>query len=192
MTTAYEAYARYVGFKNHFNVKHYDLFKYEGALTISKDALQRRSDKRYFNKLARHRDIDGYLLANMIRLDDYWVGDIEKGEESYQDWRRRVDSLTYIFTQDIRTIGDIKRAVKIVPDQMPEILQLFFNGKICMETLTILVDLLGLHAPYTRALENDALWRAIELKLIRYRPFLNINTEKFKDIIRKEASIEKA
>ncbi|NBP57931.1 hypothetical protein EBU71_15600 [bacterium] len=100
---AFQAYKTYLALKSHFNNKNYDYFKYNGRTRASQKTFEKRTDKYFFYKLSKHDDCVNYLAANFLE-GDAWVGDLvneQTAEKIYRSWRKRIESLTYIFTNDL-------------------------------------------------------------------------------------------
>jgi len=65
--SAFECYKEYVALKNHFTQKSYDYVKYNGKTSVKADSFNSRKDKIFFEKLAKHKDPKGFLIANLVR-----------------------------------------------------------------------------------------------------------------------------
>ena len=130
---AIDAYKMYLAFKQHFSSKSYDYFKYNGRVRVSNDAFFRRKDKFFFGKLARDKGkfLENYLLANFIKKDKVWVGDLlsDDGDENYNSWLKIQESLTYTFRNDVDYLGDTDNfdsEFNVIDGQHPNILRKFF------------------------------------------------------------------
>jgi hypothetical protein len=66
VTTAYEAYKDYLALRNHFNNEKYDYFLYNGKVSGSVASFEKRKDRFFFEKLAKHRDPHGLMVANFV------------------------------------------------------------------------------------------------------------------------------
>ena len=83
--TPYEAYQTFLAIKQHFTSS-YDFFKYGGKVKANASSFDQRRDKFYFQKLARHRDLRGFLVSNFIDRDIKWVGELitDESESVYK------------------------------------------------------------------------------------------------------------
>jgi len=45
------------------------------------------------------------MLSNIVKNSNIWAGDFleEPAEETYMNWKKRMDGLTYHFQQDLKT-----------------------------------------------------------------------------------------
>ena len=50
--TDFEAYLQFLALKLHFTSDHYDYFKYNGKHNASLESYDKRTDKRFFKRLA--------------------------------------------------------------------------------------------------------------------------------------------
>ena len=105
-TTGFAAFALYNAIKLHFTSDSYDFFRYNGKTNVSRETFAKRKDKYSFYKLSRKYSIEelrDFYLANIIENDFQWVGEISgaEGEESHKKWKKRIESLTYSFENDI-------------------------------------------------------------------------------------------
>ena len=106
--TPFDAYKSYLGLKNHFTREKYDYHKYCGKSRASLESFYKRKDRFFFEKLSRQKD-DGevieFFVSNFVSCDDpqsLWIGEIVRnGEKNYTDWKKRLQSLTYIFKQEV-------------------------------------------------------------------------------------------
>ena len=102
----FNAYKTYLAVKNHFTTS-YDYFKYNGKVSAKTDSFLKRRDKFFFNKLERKYTPDQIrelFVSNFADGEDFWVGNVLtlKAEEVYNNWKKRQESLSYIFEQVLR------------------------------------------------------------------------------------------
>jgi len=65
----------------------------------------------------------------------------------------------------------------------PPLLKLYINRRISLETLIILDMILGFMVQWDSCL-RDPLWEQLSFKVKNYKPFLSINTTKYKLILK--------
>ena len=102
--TAFEAYKEYVALKNHFTKANYDYIKYNGHVTVKLDSFNKRKDKLFFEKLAKIENVHEFLIANFSVNPKLWIRDLAYSEDAqltYNDWKKRQQSLTYNLKQDL-------------------------------------------------------------------------------------------
>lgn len=180
---AFNAYKTYIAIKNHFNSKYYDFFKYNGRTRASRTTFDKRSDKYFFHKLSKHKDCTNFLVANFL-VTDCWVGDLvneQIAEKTYLNWKKRIESLSYIFKSDLDKLDDNFNSNFVVVDgQHPKLLKLYLRKEISPETLLILDDLLGFLKLWNRKIEDKIVWPTEYQKLKKYRPFFTVDIQKYK------------
>lgn len=184
----YEVYKRYIALKNHFNSDTYDYFRYGGKTRASKATFLKRNDKHFFEVVSRHKDPTSYMLANIIEGGpNLWVGDIaneQQAETNYNKWLGRQQSLTYLFKQDVDRITDpLNNNLIVNGGQHPVLLQMYIHKKVSLETLIILNDLCKFFGHWNRRIEDTIVWPSIYKTCKKYRPFLEFDKNKFKQIV---------
>ena len=183
----YETYKCYIALKNHFNSDTYDYFRYGGKTRANKVSFERRHDKYFFEKLARHKDPVKFILANIIEQGpDVWVGDMtseQQAETNYNKWLGIQQSLSYRFKQDLEEIEDPLNDNLIVQNgQHPVLLQMYIHNTITIETLIILNDLCKFFGHWNKRIEDTVVWPRIYKTCKKYRPFMEFDRNKFKQM----------
>lgn len=185
--SAYDCFCEYTAIKAHFTTN-YDYQKYHGKIKSANPATFNNSNlKLFFQKLAKHRDVQGFLVANMLHDTTSWIRDLvysEAAESVYTEWAKRIQSLTYLFTQDINKLNqdDFDANFK-VNGTHPLILRLYLSKEISLETLTILVDLTKCDKYFNKVLKDDIIWNAIYFKISKYKPFLVYDKDKIRKLL---------
>lgn len=184
----YDCYCQYTALKAHFSTN-YDYLKYNGKLKSANPAAFNSSNlKLFFQKLAKHSDVQGFLVANFLEDSKAWIRDLaysDRAEAVYTEWAKRVQSLTYIFTQEIKKLDEdnFNENFIIKNGGHPLILKLYLRKEISLETLTILVDLSGCDKYFNKVLKSDPIWEDIGFKISKYKPFLTYDREKTRKIL---------
>jgi len=190
--SGYSAFALFNALKLHFSSPSYDFFKYHGKTNVSQSTFMVRKDKYSFYKLSRKYSLDelrNFYISNLLEKDIKWVGDIigPEGEETYKNWQKRTESLTYRFEQDIIHLFDNHSPSEIlkVPDgQYPPLLTELITGDIMMETMCIMNDLMNFIPMWSKKISDDIIFPNWKLKIEKYTPFLNYDKQKFKNIMK--------
>ena len=195
--TGFAAYAIYNAIHLHFSSKSYDYFKYNGKTNVSKDTFIKRKDKYYFHKLSRKYSLEElvyFYVSNFVDRGVKWVGDItgESGEETYTKWKKRNQSLTYIFDQDVDYIlNQVKKPDELLvvnSGNYPKLLDIAMQGSIEVESLCILNDLMHFVPMWNTKVSDDILWPEWKRKVEKYTPFINYDKVKFKNFLKKKLS----
>jgi hypothetical protein len=182
---AFQAYKIYLALKNHFNSKNYDYFKYNGRTRASHTSFEKRSDRYFFYKLAKRGDCVNYLVSNFIE-GDCWVGDLvneQTAEKTYRKWKRRIESLGYIYDNDLNALDpNFNKNLLVENGQYPFLLKQYLRKNISPETILIINDLTGCFELWNKKIEENILWPTIHLKLKKYRPFFTIDLQKYRTL----------
>jgi hypothetical protein len=183
---AFNAYKTYIAIKNHFNSKTYDYFKYNGRTKVGQRSFELRSDKYFFHKLSKRNDCVNFLVSNFL-VSDCWVGDLvneQVAEKTYLSWKKRIESLSYIFKNDLDKLNnDFNSNFAVVDGHHPLALKLYLRNEISPETLLILNDMLGFFRMWNKRIEEKVVWPNEHQKLKKYRPFFTIDLDKYKKIV---------
>lgn len=187
MTNPFEAYQTYLALKQHFTRDGYDYFRYSGKVNARLSSFESRKDKYFFYKLAKHKDLEHFLLANFIDKDVSWVRDLlgTEAEQIYNEWLRRQQSLSYIFKNDLDKMSDdLNENLKVYDGQHPPLLNLYMTQDICLESLIIMNDILHFFKLWNAKIEEDIIWPDIYRKCTKYKPFLRYDHTQFKKMLR--------
>ena len=185
--TAYETYCHYLAIKKHFTEKDYDYFKYNGKIRTSQKAFDARKDKLFFQKLAKHNDVLGFLVSNLSVNNNAWIRDLaysEQAEEVYTQWQKRNQSLTYIVKNDINKLSDDLNEELLVPNNdHPKVLKEYLSEEITLETLCVISTLTGAVKYWDKRLGSDPIWSTLGNKVKKYTPFLKYDKDKMRQIL---------
>ena len=143
-------------------------------------------------KISRQKtdeEVENFFVANFISCTDpqfLWIGEIVKnGEQNYNDWQRRVQSLSYNFKQETEVLFSENKFEEVFKCSKghPPVLKSFLSGKISLETLVICDKIFLFGKKFDKKL-LDPVWETVSLKISKYSPFLNIDVFQFKRILR--------
>jgi hypothetical protein len=184
----FETYKMYVALKNHFTSLTYDYFRYGGKTRASVSTYESRKDKYFFEKLGRKRNVQDFILANIIENGPtVWVGDLaneQQAEDNYKQWVKRQQSFTYMFTEDISKLKlPYDQNIIVVDGQHPPLLKHVIHKDISVETAIVLNDLCSYTRHWNKNIEDPIIWPALYQKCKKYKPFLKYDKEKLKQIV---------
>jgi hypothetical protein len=193
----YVTYLLYNALRLHFTSKSYDFFKYHGKTNVSKESFLRNKSKYFFYKLSRkysHEECQDFFVANFITHKSNWIGEMmtDDAYDTYNDWLKRKQSLTYTFQTDIEYIFDKYDPVsliKVKQNEFPNLLLEVMQGKVAIESLIMLNDILKFLPMWERKITDDIIWPEWSNRLIKYAPFIQYDAEKIKAIIKKGVKI---
>ena len=187
-----DAYRCYLALKNHFTKDHYDYIKYRGKTRASNAAFYKRKDRFWFEKFARQKndkEIEEFFVSNFIYSTDpstMWIGEmIKEGEGRYQEWQKKVQSLTYIFKEETESVFENKKIDDMFDCSKghPPILKIYLGGDISLESMVIYDRILGYGKDFDKRLK-DPVWETVSRKIKKYSPFLNIDVSRYKKILK--------
>ena len=184
--TPYQAYVSFQALKRHFT-SDYDYIKYNGKVKADPAIFDLRKDKHQYQKLSKKKDPLNFLVANFVERNLTWIGDAfdSKSEQAYNDWLKRQQSMSYIFTQDLENLCTLFNDNFIVVDgKHPMLLKMFLRRQVCIETLIILDDILGIFKRWDKNIQDTVLWPAIQKKCTKYKPFFHYDAIKCKNILK--------
>jgi hypothetical protein len=185
--TGFEAYQNFLSLKQHFNHESYDYFRYNGKLRLNPSTFESKKDRFFFDKLAKKKDVIGYIVANLLVDNCNWIGDLfsDKAENNYTEWLKRKESLSYIFTGDISNLGDdFNKNLIVVDGQHPPLLKLLRQKKISLETVVILNDIVNFLPHWKKSIKDSVVWPNYYRKTLKYKPFLEYNKPKLKKLLK--------
>jgi hypothetical protein len=199
---AYQAWQCYLAMKMHFTTD-YDIVKYKGKVRTSVDAFNRRKNIVFmFQKLAKvykDEELINYFLSNFVSNPKWDLGSLnnEDSREQFLLWKKRIESLTYTFRQDIEHLCNIHNLeafdesiiFQIKQNQHPLLLKEFLAKKINLETLVILNRLYGFVETFDKSLDDKLVWGEVSFLIKKYNPFIKINKERYNEFIRGETCI---
>lgn len=190
--TGYDAYCLYISLKSHFTTKSYDFFKY-GKKKIKANTYLSRSDRIFFEKLAKRykeQDIVGLIVANLLDNNYFWVGDFlsSDAEEVFTNWKKRTESLEYVFKQECDALFDFLEESKLTFDHLfrsengdhPILLKFALRKEVSAETFAILNILVHFVDKWNDQLSDDPVWSEVGPRYGKYEKFLAFNDDRRK------------
>jgi len=190
--TPYQVYCEYLALKSHFSNEKYDYFKYNKKVRASLTSFNRRTDKYWFEKTSRKfkdEEIIDFLVSNFVQSESnsaIWIGSlINEGEKVYSDWKRRQQSLTYLFkeqSEQLLSETKLEDAFSCLKGH-PPILKKFLGGKISPEVLVIYDKIFQFGNVFDTKL-MDPVWEIVSLKIRKYNPFIHIGVSDYKQLLR--------
>mgnify|MGYP003139362378 FL=1 len=187
-----DAYRCYLALKNHFTKDHYDYIKYRGKTRASNEAFYKRKDRFWFERFARQKndkEIEEFFVSNFIYSTDpatVWIVEmIKEGEGRYTEWKKKVQSLTYVFKEETESVFENKKVDDMFDCSKghPPILKSYLGGDISLESMVIYDRILGYGKDFDKRLK-DPVWETVSRKIKKYSPFLNIDVSRYKKILK--------
>ena len=189
----FDAYKCYLSLKNHFTKDSYDYHKYCGKSRATVQSFYKRKDRFWFEKLARNKDdkeVVDFFVSNFITCTDpskLWIGEmIREGEDRYVAWKKRNQSLSYVFKEEIESIfadNNFDSMFSMDGSRHPQILKEYLRNNISIETMVILDNILGFRNEFDKKLQ-DPVWQTVSMRMKKYSPFLHIDVFRYKKVLK--------
>lgn len=191
----FDAFRYYMSIKLHFDSPTYDAIKYNFKTNTNMDAFLKRRDKYYFAKIGKKfsskEDLIGFYVSHFISSDfskkSVWIGNMVNNIDSntnYSDWKKRNQSITYIFQKDIIKLlqeFDSFDDLFSINGNYPVIINKYLQEEISIETVSILNR-------FTNFLDRveikeTLLYPQIKMRIKKYESFIKFDSNKIKAII---------
>ena len=183
--TPFECYKLYLSLKRHFTSS-YDYFYYQGKISASEKSFESRNDRYFFQKMAKHRDPLGLMVANFLHTPKMWIKELaysETAEKTYMAWLKNQQSLTRVFTQDLKKLlvpfGD---NFKHEMNEHPPLLNQYLQEEISFETLSILLMTTKWINKWDENLP-DPIWQDVSTKIRKHYGFMSVDEQKFMKLV---------
>lgn len=182
----YRAYKYYMAVKLHFTSEKYDAVAQKGAVKCSPEKFSSRNDHylftKYASKFSTDKDLIDCLVANFAYGNPEAIYNFNQTFENYNEWKRRRESLTQVFREDLSKIVlhaekedlSFDHVFKFVDGHPPELLKLFLGSIITIETMVLLNKYIGFVDDWKSNYAN-LLWQKELLTIKKYDRFLKSN-----------------
>ena len=174
----------------HFKSASFDAFKFHfKSKNLSMSAFEKRKDKYFFEKLAhklqKEEVVKQYVFANVFFDDKSWIGHMV--EEPYKEYTKRLQSFSYLFTQELKTI-DFNNALNSQNGEIPDIIKKYLYGSIMAESVIAINMVTDFIRIADGKVTDTLLWPDVKMKLEKATPFIRemIDATKIKTIIVKQ------
>ena len=193
--SGFASYIMFHALKQHFTTKSYDYIKYNGKIKLTQDHFLKDKCKYSYYKLSRKYNLDelkDFLISNFVDREIKWVGDLtnEEGESTYLKWKKRNQSLTYIFTENVECLFDkVNKPDELLvvrSGRFPRLLQETMEGNIEVETLCILNDIMSFVSMWDSKVDDDIIYPEWSRKIIKYTPFIDFDKTKYTNILKQK------
>jgi hypothetical protein len=193
--TGFAAYSLWNYLKLHFTSDSYDYIKYHGKTNVSKQSFMQNKFKWHFSKLSRKyslEELKDFYISNFIEgKGDYVMDLLQDGAENYSKWKKRMQSLTYNFENDAEFLlseyeDDREAPFRVFFGQQPDLLGLMLRGKITLETVCILDDILNFLPRWKKEIVDDIIWPSNYRLISKYKPLIQYDKQKLKVILKEK------
>lgn len=185
MSDAFTAFGTFLAIQRHFTSESYDYFRYSGKVKTNYEKFLKRHDRFHFHKLSKREDMQGLIVSNIVKNPKIWVTDVldADGDRTYRDWKKRIESLTYSFKEDIgRLEGKFDDLVVVENGKYPTMLKYYQHGSISKESLLIINEVTGVFKHWNKKIEDQLIWPELYFNMKKYRTFLTLEGKRDKYI----------
>lgn len=183
----FKAYKYFMAVKLHFTSDKYDVFEMNGRVSGSRATFEKRNDRSLFEKLATKFSTDRELIQFFVSNFAYGNNGVVYGADShdyYLKWQTRKQSISRVFEMDMLKISRFLESHGMqfedlfkVDDCSPPLLNLYLNGSITLETMSIINDI----DPYLDKWEPLIMLWGNEFRIIRkVKKFVKYNEDMLK------------
>ena len=199
--TPFEVYQKYLSLKQHFNREEYDYFKFKVRVRANESSFEKRKDRHHFvrlSKIYKDEELTKFLVSNFVKTKDMWVGNITSpvGRDNYIAWKAKIQSLPYVFENEVGSLFEENEKFNIIFDvedgQHPPMLRYVFGEEVSLETFIILDSILHFIPDFNEKIQETVIWPDLYSMCIKYEPFLNVNKQKYVDILKKQVDLHYA
>ena len=197
--TGRETFYLYHAIRLHFSSERlYNFVKYGGrSQSWSGKEWDRAPAKGFYQKLGSRKKkyILQFFVANFVEHDIMWVGELDSStaEGNYLQWKKRIESLSYVFESELNDIKSLLEKhdtgfdslFKIKDGQHPVLFRLLLQKMICIETYIIMDLILGFTKNWKGSIDDKYIYPEVQYKCDRYNEFMNFEVNKFKPILQK-------
>lgn len=193
----FDVYKTYLAFKQHFSNPSFDFFEYDGKVKAKESTYHDRKDYYFFETLARKltdQEVKEYMLASFVAAENpskVWIGDIKRtGKDRWLDWQKQQATLGYTVEQDLNAVAQHMETKGHTFNNLfeavgghPPLLRCYIRREISLDTLIVMDIVLGFSKRWDTQL-RDPLWEQLSFKIKKYKPFLSIPSNKYKEMMR--------
>ena len=178
-----DVYLMYCAMKAHFGKSDYDFVDYKGKTRIKRDTFYKRKDRSFFVKLARkynaEEQIKNYFISNFIKDKKGYIANFT--DENYESWKLKRKNFFEIFEVEMKPLVESFENLYVVENgQHPKLMKEFLGGRVSLETLIILDELVGYGTVWTEEMKDDIIWNDLDNLMDNYERFLTIDQEQYR------------
>ena len=178
-----DVYLMYCAMKAHFGNTDYDFITYKGKSRVSRDQLYKRKDRFFFVKLYRkykeYNEIRDYFISNFIKDRNGYISSFNN--ENYENWKIRRYSFYGIFSEEIKPfVKEFNPLFEVKKSEHPKLMKEFLGGRLSLETLIVLDELVKFTKKWNQKLKDDIIWSDLKKIMNDYKRFLTIDKNKYR------------
>ena len=143
-------------------------------------------------------ELTNYFVANFVEnTTGRWIGELAslQSEKIYDTWKKKLDSFSYIFREDMTKIKDYAPTNFLstnVSDMWqvdelnshPEVLCMYLGGKLNIESMVAANRVLGYIKVWDNTIAEDFIWPDVAKSFKNYDGFLKLDSKNIKSIMK--------
>ena len=178
-----DVYLMYCAMKAHFGRGNYDFVTYKGKTRIKRDTFYKRKDRSFFVKLSRkyktEQEIQNYFVSNFIKDKKGYIANFN--DENYESWKLKRQGFFDLFEVEMKPLVEaFEDLFTVTNGQHPKLMREFLGGRVSLETVIILDELVNFGPDWNKQLEDDIIWIDLDNLMNNYERFLTIDQEQYK------------
>ena len=183
-----DVYLLYCAMKAHFGKGDYDFVTYKGKTRIKRDTFYKRKDRSFFVRVSRkyktEQEIQNYFVSNFIKDKKGYIANFN--DENYESWKLKRQGFFDLFDVEMKPLVEaFEDLFTVTNGQHPKLMREFLGGRVSLETIIILDELVNFSLDWNKQLEDDIIWIDLRILMNNYKRFLTIDQEKYKIILLK-------
>ena len=177
-----DVYLMYCAMKAHFS-SDYDFIDYKGKTKIKRDSFYKRKDRHFFVRLSKkyktEEQIKNYFVSNFIKDKKGYIANFN--DENFESWKLKRQGFFELFELEMKPLVEaFEDLFTVTNGQHPKLMREFLGGRVSLETLIILDDLVYFDVNWNRELEDDIIWIDLRNLMDNYERFLTIDQKQYK------------
>jgi len=178
-----DVYMMYCAMKAHFGKGNYDFIDYKGKTKITRNSFYKRKDRYFFVKLSRKHDteeeVKNYLISNFIKDKKGYIANFN--DENYESWKLKRQGFFSMFLVEMKPLVDaFENLFAVENKQHPKLMKEFLGGRVSLETIIILNELVDYEQAWKKELKDDIVWQDLNKLMTNYKRFLTIDVKRYR------------
>jgi len=175
-----DVYLMYCALKAHFGKGDYDYITYKGKTKIKRESFYKRKDRGFFVKIAKKYDNpQDYFISNFIKDRNGYIANFN--DHNYELWKLKRLSFFEEFVVEMQPlIQSFESIFVLVGGNHPKLLKEFLGGRVSIETMIILNDLVDYSKKWNEELKDDIIWPDLKKFMNNYKRFLTIDENRYR------------
>ena len=178
-----DGYMMYCAMKAHFGKGNYDFIDYKGKTKITRNSFYKRKDRYFFVKLSRKYDteeeVKNYFISNFIKDKKGYIANFN--DENYESWKLKRQGFFSMFLVEMKPLVDaFENLFAVENKQPPKLMKEFLGGRVSLETIIVLNELVDYEQSLKKELMDDIVWQDLNKLMTNYKRFLTIDVKRYR------------